>query len=220
MEKPHEIRVVIADDHPIFRQGLRQVLEAGAGITVVGEAADGVSAIALIDSLKPDVAILDIDMPVKNGFAVAKHIHDEQSQTASIFLTMYREGDALNRALEFGVRGYVLKDGAVGEIVSAVKAVAAGKHHLSPALSGLLVDRMARLSALTEGHPGLKSLTPTERRVLVLIAEKKTTKQIAADLFVSPRTIDNHRASICAKLDLQGSNALLKFALEHKADLL
>ena len=219
MDQTSDIHIVIADDHPIFRRGLKQVIEADPGLRVVGEASDGKGAIELIESLTPDIAVLDIDMPDKNGFGVARHVHDRKLRTATIFLTMYREGDALSRALELGVKGYVIKDSAAGEIVSAIRAVAAGGHYISPVLSSFLVDRMARLSRLSEQKPGLKALSPTERRVLRLIAEKKTTKQIAAELFVSPRTIDNHRSNICLKLELQGSNALLKFALEHKSEL-
>jgi len=214
-----EIRIVIADDHPIFRRGLKEVIDSDPGLSVVGEASDGNNAIELINSIRPDIAILDIDMPGKNGFEVAKYMRDNKFQTAAVFLTMYREGDALNRALELGVMGYVLKDGAAGEIVAATKAVVAGQHYISAALSSHLVRRAARASALSEQVPGLNSLTPTELRVLKMIAEKKTSKQIASELFVSPRTIDHHRASICSKLDLEGANALLTFALEHKADL-
>jgi DNA-binding NarL/FixJ family response regulator len=214
-----EIRIIIADDHPIFRRGLKEVIEADAGLRVIAEAPDGDKAIELIESARPDVALLDIDMPGKNGFEVARYLRDHQVPTAVIFLTMYREEDALGKALELGVMGYVLKDSAAGEIVAGARAVAAGKHYISPELSSFLVKRAERARFLSEQSPGLNSLTPTERRVLKLIAETKTTKQIAAELFVSPRTIDHHRASICSKLDLEGANALLKFALEHKSDL-
>jgi len=214
-----EIRIIIADDHPIFRRGLKEVIEADAGLRVIAEAPDGNKAIELIESAQPDVALLDIDMPGKNGFEVAKYLRDHKVPTAVIFLTMYREEDALSKALDLGVKGYVLKDSAAGEIVAGARAVAGGKHYISPALSSFLVKRAERARSLSEQSPGLSSLTPTERRVLKLIAETKTTKQIAAELFVSPRTIDHHRASICSKLDLEGVNALLKFALEHKSDL-
>src|SRR5215471_11905227 len=160
-----EIRIIIADDHPIFRRGLKEVIEADAGLRVIAEAPDGNKAIELIESAQPDVALLDIDMPGKNGFEVARYLRDHKVPTAVIFLTMYREEDALSKALDLGVKGYVLKDSAAGEIVAGARAVAGGKH------------------------------------------------------YISPRTIDHHRASICSKLDLEGVNALLKFALEHKSDL-
>ena len=220
MDQTSDIRIVIADDHPIFRRGLKEVIESDPRLKVIAEASDGKAAIELIEFLKPEVAVLDIDMPERNGFAVARDVHEKKLPTATVFLTMYREGDALDKAIELGVKGYVLKDGAAGEIVAAVRSVWAGGHYISPALSSFLVDRMERISVLSQDRPGLKSLTPTERKVLRMISEKKTTKQIAAELFVSPRTIDNHRSNICLKLDLQGSNALLKFALEHKADLI
>jgi len=214
-----EIRIIIADDHPIFRRGLKEVIEADAGLRVIAEAPDGNKAIELIESCRPDVALVDIDMPGKNGFEVAKYLRDHKVSTSVIFLTMYREEDALSRALELGVMGYVLKDSAASEIVAGARAVAGGQHYISPALSSFLIKRAERARSLPELSPGLNSLTPSELRVLKLIAEKKTTKQIAAELFVSPRTIDHHRASICSKLDLEGANALLKFALEHKSDL-
>jgi DNA-binding NarL/FixJ family response regulator len=215
-----DIRIVIADDHPIFRRGLKEVIESDPALKVVGEAGDGDQAIELIESLKPGVAIVDIDMPGRNGFGVAKYIQEKGLAVTVIFLTMYKDQDALDRALQYGAKGYVMKDNAATEVIAGIKAAARGDHYISPSLSSLLVNRAARASAFTEEQPGLKLLTAGEMRVLKLIAEKKTSKEIAQELFVSPRTIDNHRASICMKLELQGSNALLKFALDHKAELI
>jgi DNA-binding NarL/FixJ family response regulator len=221
MSKPQpDIRVVIADDHPIFRRGLKEVIESDSGLKVVGEAGDGDQAIGLIESLKPDVAVIDIDMPGKNGFGLAKYIQEKKLPVTVIFLTMYKDQDALDRALQYGAKGYVMKDNAATEVIAGIKAAARGEHYISPSLSSLLVNRASRAGALSEQQPELKSLTPSEMRVLKLIAEKKTSKEIAQELFVSPRTVDNHRASICMKLKLQGSNALLKFALDHKAELI
>src|SRR6185503_3166853 len=136
-----------------------------------------------------------------------------------VFLTMLREEDAFNRAVDLGVNGYVLKDSAVIDIVNAIRVVSAGGHYISPAISSFLINRTARRSRLVDERPGLEQLTPTERRVLRMIAEKKTSREIGAELFISPRTVDSHRNNICAKLDLHGSNALLKFALEHKGEI-
>jgi DNA-binding NarL/FixJ family response regulator len=219
-EEVARIRVVIADDHPIFRKGLREILEEDRELVVVGEAADGAAALGALRSLDPQVAVVDIEMPKVNGFGLAEAVRAERLPVAIVFLTMYREEDAFNRALDIGVKGYVLKDSAVVDVVSAIKTVAAGQHYISPSISSFLVNRAARGSDLARRQPGLHRLTPMERRVLKLIAEKKTSKEISAELFVSPRTVDNHRNNICSKLDLHGSNALLKFALEHKSELL
>lgn len=213
------ISVVIADDHPVFRQGLRQAIESDRHINVIGEVGDGEAAIELVRSLDPDVVVLDIGMPKRNGFAVAKAMRESGLRSNAIFLTMYDEEDAFNRAMDLGVKGYILKDSAVTDIVAGIKAVAAGQHYISPSLSSYLMNRANRASLLRTEQTGLNLLTEAERRILKLIAEQKTSKQIAAELFISPRTVDNHRANICEKLQIHGSNALLKFALEHKSEL-
>ncbi|HJQ27068.1 MAG TPA: response regulator transcription factor [Blastocatellia bacterium] len=212
------IHVVIADDHPVFRQGLRQAIESDRQIQVIGEAGDGEAAIELLRALSPDVVVLDIGMPKINGFAVARQMRESHMRSKAIFLTMYDEEDAFNRAIDLGVKGYILKDSAVTDIVAGIKAVAAGEHYLSPALSSYLVNRANKASRLRKQQTGLDLLTEAERRILKLIAEQKTSKQIAGELFISPRTVDNHRANICEKLQIHGSNALLKFALEHKSE--
>jgi DNA-binding NarL/FixJ family response regulator len=215
-----EIRIVIADDHPIFRQGLRLALGADSSLKIVGEAGDGESALALIRQSKPDVVILDVNMPKADGFTVARTIKDEKLPVEAIFLTMHKDEDLFNEAMDLGVKGYVLKDSAVTDIVGAVKAAAIGQSYISPSLSTYLISRGVRASSLVKKKPGLNDLTPSERRILRLIAENKTSREIAEELFISIRTVDNHRANISAKLELQGSHALLKFALEHKSELL
>ncbi|MFL6333108.1 MAG: response regulator [Pyrinomonadaceae bacterium] len=214
-----ETRVVIADDHPVFRQGLRQVIELEHGIKIVGEAGDGASALRLIQELAPDVAVLDINMPRLKGFDVAREIRQQSPAVRIIFLTMYDDERMFNEALNVGALGYLLKDSAISDIVGGIRAVAAGRHFISPSISGYLFKRAARGAALSEQTPGLGDLTPTELRILKLIAEYKTSKEIAAELFISYRTVENHRTSICHKLGVHGSNALIKFALEHKSEL-
>ena len=214
-----EMSIVIADDHPIFRQGLRQVIEAERDLRVVAEAGDGEAALARLGELRPDMAVLDIDMPKLDGFAVARAIRREGLPVEVVFLTMHKDEDMFNEALDLGVRGYVVKDSAVTDIVGSIRAVAAGRHFISPSISTYLVERRRRADALAASKPGIRDLTPTERRVLTLIAENKTSREIAEELFVSPRTVENHRANICQKLDLRGAHALLKFALEHRSQL-
>jgi len=212
-----EISIVIADDHPMFRRGLRQSLEECADFKILSEAGDGQAGLQMIKDLNPAVAILDISMPVMDGFAVARELQKVNHQTRLIFLTAYQEESIFEEAVQLGVKGYLLKESSLNEIVSCVKAVSAGQHYTSPALTTYLIN-LSRSPAGTS-EPGLKGLTPTELRVLKLIAEYKTSREIAEELFVSYHTIETHRRNICDKLDLHGSHALIKFALAHAREL-
>jgi DNA-binding NarL/FixJ family response regulator len=215
----NEIRILIADDHPVFRKGLRQIIETDMALQVIAEAEDGEAALALIQQLRPAVALLDIDMPKMDGLDVARAIGEKRLAVEVVFLTMHKDEDIFNEAMDAGARGYVLKDSAVTDIIQSIRAVAEGRHYISPQLSSLLVNRSMRVASLVTQKPGLDSLTATERRILKLIAENKTSKEIGGELFVSVRTVENHRANICAKLDLRGAHALLKFALENRSAL-
>jgi len=215
-----QVTIVIADDHPIFREGLKNVIERDKSLTVVGEADDGEHALKLIEETSPDVAVLDLDMPGLNGLAVVRAMAEKKIPTATVFLTMHKEEDLFNEAMNVGAQGYVLKDSAVTDIVGAIKSTSAGQSFISPTLSSLLLKRTRRAEALAKDKSGLDQLTPTERRILQMIAFNKTSREIAKDLFISPRTVENHRANICTKLDLHGAQALLRFALEHKSELL
>jgi len=214
-----EIRVLIADDHPIVRQGLRQTIETDARLKIVGEAGDGSVALEQIKALLPEVAVLDIDMPVMDGFAVAIAIREEDLPVAVIFLTIHREEELFQAAIDMGVKGYVLKDSATTDIIAGIKTVARGEPYISPSLSAYLINRRGRVEALVKEKPALDDLTPMERRILKLIADDKTSKEIAAELFISPRTVETHRTHISRKLDLHGSLALIKFAVAHKSQL-
>ena len=214
-----EIRVVLADDHPVVRQGLRQAIESDQSLKVVAEAGDGHQALELVKRLKPEIIVLDIDMPGLDGLAVARAIGEQDLGSEVIFLTIHREEDLFDAAISLDVKGYVLKDSALGDIVSGIKAVAAGQHYTSPALTTYLLNRQRRAASLAKERPGLRALTATERRVLVLIADYKTTKEIADELFISYRTVETHRTNICHKLEVHGSHALMKFALSHKSQL-
>ena len=213
-----DIRVVIADDHPIFRKGLRQILEADRHLAIVGEAADGEQALELIRSVRPHVAVLDVDMPGKNGLAVAGEVRALGLDVAIIFLTMHKNERFFNAALDIGVRGYMLKETASMDIVDGIRAVAGGRSYVTPALSDYLINRHRARASGVENTP-LASLTATERRVLQLVAEYKTSKEIADALFISVRTVERHRANIAGKLALTGAHALLQFATEHKGEL-
>lgn len=214
-----ETRIIMADDHPIVRQGLRQTIEAERGLKIVAEVGDGRAALEQIRSLKPEIAVLDIDMPELDGFGVARALQKENPDIGVIFLTIHRDEDFFNEAINLGAKGYVLKDSALSDIVSCIRTVVAGRHYVSPALTSYLFNRQERAVSLGRQKPELKDLSPTERRILRLIAEYKTSREIADELFISPRTVETHRTNICNKLELRGSHALMKFALAHKAEL-
>lgn len=217
------IRLILADDHPIVRQGLRQMIEADDDLTVVAETGDGRAALEAIRRHAPDVAVLDIDMPVMDGFAVARALLADapggRMRPEVVFLTMHSEAELFEAALDLGIKGYVLKESAVTDIVASIKAVAAGQPYLSPALSAHLLNRRQRAEDFDRGNPGLAALTTMERRVLSLIATDLSSKEIAARLSVSPRTVESHRLNIGGKLGLRGSLALVRFALQNKAQL-
>ena len=214
-----EIRIVIADDHPIVRQGLRQTMEAERGFKIVAEATDGLTALDQIKSFKPRVAVLDIDMPELDGFGVVRALRDENIDVEVVFLTIHRDEDFFNEAINLGAKGYVLKDSALTDIVNCVRSVASGQPYVSPALTSLLLNRHRRAASLNQRKPELKDLSPAELRVLKLIAEYKTSREISEELFISPRTVETHRTNISNKLNLHGSHALMKFALAHKSEL-
>ena len=215
----NEIRIVMADDHPIVRQGLRQTIEADAALKIVAESGDGKTALAQIVELRPAVAVLDVDMPGQDGFSVARAVFQQKLSVEIVFQTIHREEELFQAALDLGAKGYVLKDSAVTDIVAAIKAVAAGEPYISPQLSSYLLRRSHSVADLKARKPGLEDLTPTERRILKLIAEDKSSKEIAGELFISHRTVETHRTNISRKLELHGNLALVKFALEHKAFL-
>lgn len=214
-----EIGVLIADDHPIFRKGLLSVIATDPRLKIVAEAEDGEMALEQIQTLRPDVAILDLEMPNKGGLEVMQTIQEKKLPVVVIFLTAHRDERFFNAAMDRGAKGYVLKDSAVNDIVASIRAVASGQHFISPEISSYLLNRRTRQERLREQTPGLASLTRTERQVLRLIAANKTSKEIAGELFISPRTVDKHRANISEKLELHGSHALLSFALKHESEL-
>ncbi|MGH9840217.1 MAG: response regulator [Blastocatellia bacterium] len=215
----HPIRIFIADDHPIFRHGLRQIIEKDQQLKVVDEAEDGETAWQKLPASGADVAILDVDMPGRDGFEIARAIREARLKVAVVFLTMHKDERFLNQALDLEVKGYVVKDSALTEIVQCIRAVAAGQEYVSPQLTGFLLNRSRRAASLAARKPRLAELTAIERRVLKLVAAYKSNKEIADQLCLSVRTIEHHRARISAKLELEGHHALLKFALEHQSEL-
>lgn len=209
-------RIILADDHPLCLEGLRAMLASAPDIEVVGQSMDGKAAWALITEICPDVALLDIRLPLLDGLGIARLIRGLPRPVPFIFLTMWMEEAIFNEAMALGCSGYLLKECAAEEIVSAIRMVASGRRYLSPSVSDFVMRRHERLSAVGRALPALALLTPAEKRVLRLVADNKATKEIAEQLGVSPRTVDNQRARIVAKLGLRGSHSLIRFAFEHR----
>jgi two-component system, NarL family, response regulator DegU len=217
LKMPEPLTILIADDHPIFRSGVNQVLAEDPLITVVAEEDNGDNAFRKISDLQPDIAILDINMPKMTGLDIARRVSAMNLETKIILLTMLDDKKIFLEAMDAGVMGYILKDSAVSEILRAVHAVTNDRHYLSPTLSEVLLQKRSALS--NQPSVTFKELTPTEIRIMRAIAELQSNQEIADELFISKRTVENHRTNIAKKLSLKDSNAVLKFALQHKSEL-
>jgi DNA-binding NarL/FixJ family response regulator len=217
MPNSNKVTVIIADDHPVLRNGLRHIIEADAACMIIGEVGNGEDALLMIEEKKPDVALLDITMPRMTGLQVARIVQERGVSTKLAILTMSADELIFNEAMDLGVLGYVLKENAASEVLTSIKTVAEGKYYISPSISGILVKRSQKRQTAINTILGFADLTPTEIRILKLIAGNKTSREIANDLFISYKTVENHRTNIGKKLNLTGHNALLRFALEHKS---
>lgn len=209
MEK---IKLIIADDHHIFRKGILSIVSEDDGIEITGEAANGDDALKLIEEKKPDIAILDIDMPGLSGLDVARKVKSEKLPVKIVILTIHKDKEYFDEALELDIKAYVLKESIANDLIDCIKRVAAGEYYISSAISGYLVEKNKTAPKQTE----LDKLTNAEKEILKLIAQNKTSAQIADELFRSVRTIENHRNNICSKLGLKGPHALLLYAIRHK----
>lgn len=205
--------IIIADDHPMFRRGVRAALETDSRLNVLGEASNGKDALEMILEKKPDVAILDISMPFLTGLQVVKELRKRNENVAVVFLTMFDDEDILNEAMDLDVKAYILKDSAALDIVNAVHSTSAGRNFISPSLLSKLEVKKKEDD---ENLPGIDELSEKEMKVLKLISESKSSKEIAEELFLSPKTVENYRYRISEKLKLNGSYSLLKFAFENK----
>jgi DNA-binding NarL/FixJ family response regulator len=174
----------------------------------------------IIDQLQPQVAVLDIEMPHFSGVEIARHLQIKPDcKTAVILVTAYKDPELFNEALDFGVMGYVLKENAISEIQSGIRSVAKGDVYISPTLSNLLLNRRQEALQLRGDHEGINHLSPSEKRILKLISLDRTTKEIAEDLGISPKTVENHRTNISRKVGVSGTHSLLKFAFQHRSKL-
>jgi len=215
VQRQAPITVLVADDHPLLRQGLRTAITADAGLEVIAEAANGEEALRQVVSLSPDVAILDIDMPVLDGFAIVRELNRLRSTVGVIFITLHTGVDLLEEALALGVRGYVLKSSAAADIAEGIRRVSGGDTYFSAEVQHMLEQGETRQAV----PAGLACLTPIELRLVQQIANGKTSREIAASFDLSARTIENYRTVICNKLNLAGPNALLRYALSQRAVL-
>jgi len=215
----HKVKLLIVDDHPVFRRGLKEIIEENLKFQVVGETSDGETALRLAMELEPDIAVLDIDMPRLNGLETVRAFQKAKLSVNVIFLTMYNEEDMFNAAMDLGVKAYIVKDNATDEIIAALEKVAIGEPFVSQSMSDMGQRRSNRVKELLLSKPQIDDLTAAERRILKLIAEDHTSKEIADKLKISAKTIENHRQNICHKLNLHGSHSLLKFAFDHKLHL-
>lgn len=210
-----KIKIVIADDHPIFRKGVLSIVNDASNIKVIGESSSGEDALNLITELKPDIVLLDIDMPVLSGLDVARKLKEQNSKSKVVILTIHKDKEYFDEAMDLDIKAYVLKDSIANDLIECIKLVAKGDYYISPSISTYLVENK---KAKKQESPLVK-LTPTELQILKLISQNKTNSQIAEELFRSVRTVENHRNNIVNKLGLKGPHALLLFALENKSRL-
>jgi len=197
-----EVTVLIVDDHPLLRLGLRDVIGHDTRFKIVGEASDGEEALRQLASLKPRIAILDIDMPHRNGLETLRAVRQLPFPVEVIILTMYNEEDMFNAAMDLGAKAYVLKENAANDILIALEKVDRGEGFVSALMLEAGQRRSDRVRELLLSKPQIESLTPAERRILKLVGEDYTSKEIATLLNLSVRTVDNHRQHICDKLKL------------------
>jgi len=212
-QRTSRLRLVLADDHKMMRSGLRLLLEREPDFCVVGEASDGREAIEVTDAQKPDVVVMDVAMPNLNGIEAARRITASHANTSVVILSMHSDESYVLRALNAGARGYLLKDSAESDLIAAVRAVSEGKAFFSPAISKLLVEDYVRQLRQRGVEDSYELLTPRERELLQLLAEGKTTKEIATALNLSPHTVETHRANVLRKLNLNSLPELILYAV-------
>jgi DNA-binding NarL/FixJ family response regulator len=214
------IRVIIADDHHLVRQGIRALLEKADDIEVIAEAADGQEAVELVERLAPDVLVMDIAMPRLNGNQATGRIRALGAVTQVVILSMYSDETLVRQALRSGAKGYLLKRSVTEELLLAVRAASRGEIYLSPAISGSIVADFLTLQTDADASSPLERLTPREREVLQLISEGHTNSAIAQVLTISMKTVEKHRANLMSKLKVHDLAGLMRVAIKHGLILL
>lgn len=214
-----KITIIIADDHPLFREGLKQIIGYEKKFEIIGEAGNGEKALELIREKKPDIAILDVSMPGKTGLEVLKELNKSNDPVRVIFLTMHKEEYLFNEAMDLGIKGYVLKESAAEDISNCLALVASDDYAISPLISNYLIRRLKNIDRDKNNKPTINDLTKSERKILKMISENMKTKDIADELNISTKTVENHRTNISHKLNLNGTLSLVIFALKNKTIL-
>jgi DNA-binding NarL/FixJ family response regulator len=213
-DKAADIRIVLADDHALVRQGFRRILEDEADLAVVGEAGSGLEAIELVKTLQPDVIVMDMAMPEMNGLHAAREILKQRPATRILILSMYSDEQYVRNALDAGVHGYILKGALETDMVRAVRAVAAGQQYLSPELASVLIRALQSKSGAPDDDP-YERLTQREKQVLQLIAHGKSNKEIAVLLDLSVNTVAVHRANLMNTLQIHKAAELVLYAVKR-----
>lgn len=209
------IRVILAEDHHLVRQGIREIVEKAGDIRVVGEAEDGQHAIRLVKRLTPDVLVMDIGMPRLNGIEATDHIGALDVETRVVILSAHSDETLVRRALQCGAKGYVLKKSVTEELLLAIRAAGRGETYLSPAVSEYVVADFLAGHRVPEEPDPIERLTPREREVLQLIAEGYTNQQMAKAMSISVKTVEKHRANLMSKLDVHDVAGLTRLAIKH-----
>ena len=211
-----KIRVIIADDNPLCRKGLRDHLHEDGRFEVIAATDHAQAATGSTLKHEPDVVVLDSSALGMKSLELASLIRARNSRSQLVVFVPERDDKFLNQAISLGVKGYVLKRNSPEEITDCIATVASGAAYATPVLTDLLLQRRGKFEALSRRQPGLGHLTTAERRILQRISQGRTSREIAVECDISPRTVDSHRARICDKLGLSGSNRLLQFAVEHR----
>ncbi len=211
-----KIRVLLVDDHTLFRQGVRRLLESESDFEVAGESPDGGDAVDKARDLRPDVVLMDIGMPGLSSFEATRHIKKNRPETKVLFLTMYEDEDYLLQCLEVGAAGYVLKDTPAPQLVSAVRDVYKGGKYLSSQVLGKLVEDFRARVRDARMQPRMSTLTPREREILKLLAEGNSVKEIAVLLGLSVKTVEAHKFNLMRKLDIHNKAQLVQYAIQKK----
>lgn len=210
-----KIRVLLVDDHTILRAGLRMMIDAQPDIEVVGEASDGRQALAEAQRLQPDVVLMDITMPEMNGIEATRQLKRALDSTRVLILTMHENEEYLFQVLRAGASGYILKEAAGAELISAIRIVNSGRFYMSPSAQSMMVGDYLQRVRSGEERDSYSALTEREREILKLVAEGHTNNQIAERLFISPKTVDTHRTHIMDKLNLHSRAELVKYAMRR-----
>ena len=210
------IRILLADDHTLFRQGVKTLLATEPDMEVIGEAADGIGAVEKATELKPDVILMDIGMPGPSSFETTRQIKKTCPETKVLFLTMYDDEDYLVESMEVGASGYVLKDCPAAQLVAAVRDVWGGGSYLSPRMLSQLVDDFRTRVQSTERLPRFATLTPREKEILKMLAEGNTVKEVASQLDLSVKTVEAHKFNLMRKLDIHNKAQLVQYAIQKK----